>query len=201
MNFLYQNDLPMGLNLGDKIAIDTETTGLKLGRDKLCVVQISAGDGDAHLVQFKDKNYDAPNLRKILANNKILKIFHFARFDLMMLNSFFDIELENIYCTKIASKLARTYTDSHGLKSILSEILNIEISKKQQSSYWAGELTENQISYAAGDVLYLHKIQEKLNFILKNENRFDLANDCFSFLGTRAKLDIAGFQNEDIFRH
>jgi ribonuclease D len=159
MNFLYQNDLPADINLGNAIAIDTETTGLNLYRDKLCVIQLSDGGGDAHLVQFQTGDYLAPNLRKILFDEKILKIFHFARFDLAILQIFFDIEVKNIYCTKIASKLCRTYTDSHGLKALLSEVLSIEISKKQQSSYWRGDLSKEQIVYAAQDVLYLHEIK------------------------------------------
>lgn len=201
MNFLYQNDLPANIDLGNEIAIDTETTGLNLHRDKLCLVQLCDGNGDAHLVQFKNNDYHAPNLRKILFDEKILKIFHFARFDLAILNIFFEVEIKNIYCTKIASKICRTYTDAHGLKALLSELLCVEISKKQQSSYWRGELSKEQISYAAQDVLYLHKIKEKLNFMLKNENRLLLAEECFNFLPTRVKLDIIGFGNEQIFRH
>jgi ribonuclease D len=201
MNFLYQNDLPEDISLGDEIAIDTETTGLNLHRDKLCVVQISDGNGDAHLVQFQDDNYCAPNLKKILSNDNIIKIFHYARFDLAILKIFFDINLQNIYCTKISSKLCRTYSESHGLKTLLSELLSIEISKKQQSSYWRGQLSKEQISYAAQDVLYLHKIKEKLDFMLKNENRLSLAKECFSFLRTRVELDIIGFGGDQIFRH
>jgi len=201
MNFLYQNDLPSDIALGNQIAIDTETTGLNLFRDKLCVIQIADGKGDAHLVQFQNEDYKAPNLRKILSNDNIIKIFHFARFDMAILEIFFDIKLTNVYCTKIASKLCRTYTDSHSLKTLVNEFLNIEISKKQQSSYWRGNLDEKQIEYAAQDVLYLHKIKEKLDFMLKNENRLSLANKCFNFLPTRVALDILGFGNEQIFKH
>jgi ribonuclease D len=200
-NFLYQNDLPDNLEFGDSIAIDTETTGLKHYRDRLCVIQISSGDGDAHLVRFDIGNYSAPNLKKLLSNPKIQKIFHFARFDVAVLKNFLGVELENIYCTKIASKLVRTYTDSHGLKSLCKEILRIDLSKEQQSSDWGiGEISEDQIKYAASDVLYLHQLQARLNEMLIREGRMEIAKECFGFLKTRSILDLSGFEN-DIFSH
>ncbi len=200
-NFLYQNDLPDNLNFDNSIAIDTETTGLNLKRDRLCVIQISSGDGDAHLVRFDKGNYDAPNLKKLLSDEKIVKIFHFARFDLAILKSHLDVEMKNIYCTKIASKLIRTYSDAHGLKAICRELIGVELSKEQQSSDWANEnISEEQIKYAASDVLYLHRLKEKLDEMLKREGRFEIANQCFKFLQTRSALDLLGFEN-DIFSH
>lgn len=200
-NFLYQNDLPDDLNFGSSIAIDTETTGLRLNRDRLCIIQISNGDGDAHLVRFDKNNYNAPNLKKLLSDEKILKIFHFARFDLAVLKAHLGLEMSNIYCTKIASKLIRTYTDAHGLKAICKELIGVELSKEQQSSDWASEnVSEDQIKYAASDVLYLHRLREKLDEMLKREGRFEIANQCFEFLQTRSTLDLLGFEN-DIFSH
>ncbi len=200
-NFLYQNDLPDNLNLGDSIAIDTETTGLNLKRDRLCVIQISSGDGDAHLVRFDKDNYNAPNLKKLLSDPKILKIFHFARFDLAVLKSHLGVEIQNIYCTKIASKLIRTYTEAHGLKAICKELIGVELSKDQQSSDWGSEnISEDQIKYAASDVLYLHRLKEKLDEMLKREGRLEIANQCFKFLQTRSTLDLSGFEG-DIFSH
>jgi ribonuclease D len=201
VNFLYQNDLPDNLNLGNSIAIDTETTGLKIVRDRLCLIQISSGDGDAHLVRFDIGNYGAPNLKKLLSNPKILKIFHFARFDVAVLKQYLGIEMENIYCTKIASKLVRTYTDAHGLKSLCKELAKVDLSKEQQSSDWGiAEISEDQIKYAASDVLYLHQLKEKLDEMLVREGRMEIANQCFKFLKTRTDLDLAGFEN-DIFAH
>jgi len=201
-NFLYKNDLPDDLDLGNSIALDTETMGLKSHRDRLCLVQISKGDGNSHLVQFQKDNYAAPNLKKLLENDKILKIFHYARFDLDSLQKNLNIKIKNIYCTKIASKLTRTYSDSHGLKTLVNELLNIELSKKQQSSDWGNEtITEDQINYAASDVLYLHKIKEKLDMMLIRENRLELAKKCFDFLPVRSELDLSGFEDDDIFRH
>lgn len=201
-NILYINDIPADLKLGNSIAIDTETMGLKTKRDRLCVVQISSGDGNAHIVKFDGKNYDAPNLKKLLADEKILKIFHFARFDIAALNYYLNLDLKNIYCTKIASKLVRTYTDSHGLKSICEEFLSVEISKKQQSSDWGNsEISNAQIKYAAQDVLYLHQLKEKLDEMLKRENRKEIYDECIKFLSTRSKLDLEGFDNLDIFAH
>ena len=204
-NFLYQSDLPddifNALNQSQAIAIDSETTGLNLKRDRLCILQISSGDGDAHLVQFDAGNYDAPNLKKLFSNNKITKIFHFARFDVCVINKFLELDIKNIYCTKIASKLVRTYTEAHGLKAICKELLRVELSKEQQSSDWANsQITEDQIKYAASDVLYLHQLKEKLDVMLKREGRDRIANQCFEFLTTRAKLDLSGFEN-DIFSH
>ncbi len=200
-NFLYQNDLPDNLNLGSSIAIDTETTGLSLKRDRLCVIQISNGNGDAHLVRFEKGNYNAPNLKKLLSDEKVLKIFHFARFDLAVLKSHLDLEIKNIYCTKIASKLVRTYSDAHGLKAICKELINVELSKDQQSSDWGNEnISEDQIKYAASDVLYLHRLKEKLDEMLKREGRMEIANQCFQFLQTRSNLDLIGFEG-DIFSH
>lgn len=202
-NFLYKNDLPDNLDLGNIVAIDTETMGLKVKSDRLCVLQISSGDGNAHLVQF-DNNYDfsSPNLRKILENNQIQKIFHFARFDINMINFNFNIEMQNIFCTKIASKLVRTYSDHHGLKSLLSEILGVEISKQQQSSYWgADKLSKKQINYAASDVLHLHELKDNLVKMLKKENKLDLAKQCNKFLEIRSKIDLIGLENIDIFSH
>jgi ribonuclease D len=200
--FLYKNDLPDGLNLGESIAVDTETMGLNVLRDRLCLIQISAGNGDAHLVQFELGKYDAPNLRKILADEKVLKIFHFARFDMATLQHYLGVEVRNIYCTKIASKLTRTYTESHGLKTLCEEILGVEISKKQQSSDWGSvELHEKQKEYAASDVLYLHRLKEKLDEKLKREDRYGIFQSCLSFLPTRVKLDLEGFPNVNIFAH
>lgn len=199
-NFLYKNDLPDGLNLGNSIAIDTETMGLNNRRDRLCLIQISSGDGKAHLVQFDKDNFNAPNLVKLLTNKNILKIFHFARFDISILQLSFNIKIENIYCTKIASKLCRTYTDNHGLKVLAEELVQVELSKKQQSSYWGSkEISEEQIKYAASDVLYLHKIKDRLDEMLRREERMELAQKCFDFLQTRCDLDLLGF--DDIFKH
>jgi len=201
-NYLYKNDLPSDLNLGLEIAIDTETMGLNINRDRLCIMQISAGNGDAHLVQFEQNNYDAPNLKKLLSDEKVLKIFHFARFDVAVISRYLGVDLKNIYCTKIASKLIRTYTDAHGLKSLCDELLNIEISKKQQSSDWGNvEISKQQIDYAASDVLHLHKIKIRLDEMLKREGRYEDFQDCLNFLPTRAKLDLIGFPAADIFSH
>lgn len=200
-NYLHKNDLPDDVNFGLEIAIDTETMGLNVNRDRLCIIQISDGNGDAHLVQFEQNNYAAPNLKKLLSNDKILKIFHFARFDMAIINRYLGIQIKNIYCTKIASKLVRTYTDAHGLKSLCDELLGVEISKKQQSSDWGNkEITKQQIDYAASDVLHLHKIRIRLNEMLKREGRYEDFMRCIEFLPTRAKLDIEGFA-ADIFAH
>lgn len=199
-NFLYKGDLPENLNLGSSIAIDTETMGLNNKRDRLCLVQISSGNGDAHLIQFEKDILNAPNLVKILADKNILKIFHFARFDIGILKHSFNTNINNVYCTKIASKLCRTYTDNHGLKVLAEELVQVELSKKQQSSYWgSSEISEEQIKYAASDVLYLHKIKEKLDEMLRREGRMELAQKCFDFLQTRCDLDLLYF--DDIFKH
>jgi len=198
---LYQGDIPSNLKLGKSIAIDTETMGLNPSRDRLCLIQISSGDGNAHLVQFKDENYDAPNLKKLLSDPSVEKIFHFARFDIAVIWMYLDVLIANVYCTKIASKIARTYTGSHGLKANCEGVLGIELSKEQQSSYWgADKLTKKQMEYAAADVLYLHQLKEKLNEMLVREGRENLAKSCFEFLPTRALLDVAGW-HEDIFEH
>ncbi len=197
----HKNDLPKDLKFSNSIAIDTETMGLDFRRDRLCLVQISDGDDFAHLVQIK-KDTHYPNLSKILKNNKIKKIFHYARFDLAAIQKHMGIFCENIYCTKIASKLVRTYTDRHGLKELCKELINIDISKQKQSSDWGNEnLSNEQLKYAASDVLYLHKIKNELDIILKRENRQELAKTLFNFIGTRAYLDLNGWHEPDIFDH
>lgn len=199
---LYRGDLPSGLNLGPIVAIDSETMGLKPQRDRLCLIQLSSGDGNAHLVQFERCNYTAPNLVKLLEDPNITKVFHYARFDVAIIKKYLKVRTTSIYCTKIASKLVRTYTDKHGLKDLCKELLNVDLSKQQQSSDWgAKNLTEEQKTYAASDVLYLHKIKEILDQRLLREERDELAAFCFEFLQTRANLDLIGFENEDIFSH
>ena len=201
-NHLYQNDLPDGLDLGPVVAIDCETMGLNPHRDRLCVVQMSSGDGDAHLVQVEKGQTSAPNLARMLEDPNVLKLFHFGRFDIAAMYNAFGAVAAPVYCTKIASKLIRTYTDRHGLKYLLQELLGIDISKQQQSSDWgAPELTDAQLDYAASDVLYLHQLREKLDERLAREGRTDLAQACFGFLPTRAKLDLAGWPEIDIFAH
>ena len=199
---VYQNDLPDGLSFGASVAIDTETMGLNPIRDRLCLVQLSAGDGDAHLVQFADRNYAAPNLKRLLADQNVLKIFHFARFDVAVLQAYLGVTTRPIYCTKIASKLVRTFTDRHGLKELCRELLNVDLSKQQQSSDWgAPGLTPEQQSYAASDVLYLHRLKEILDGMLAREKRTHLAQACCDFLPARAELDLAGWPEFDIFAH
>ena len=199
---LYRGDLPTGLNLGSVVAIDSETMGLKPQRDRLCLIQLSSGDGNAHLVQFERCNYTAPNLVKLLEDPDITKVFHYARFDVAIIKKYLRAQTNSIYCTKIASKLVRTYTDKHGLKDLCKELLDLDLSKQQQSSDWgAKNLTEEQKKYAASDVLYLHKIKEILDQRLLREERDELAAFCFEFLQTRASLDLIGFENEDIFSH
>ena len=201
-NFTYSEDLPEDLDLGQIVAIDCETMGLNPGRDRLCVVQLSSGDGNTHIIQIEKGQAEAPNLVNLLSNDKILKLFHFGRFDIAILFSTFGVITSPVYCTKIASKIARTYTDRHGLKNLLSEILDVDISKQQQSSDWGAEhLSKAQIEYAATDVLYLHALREKLNEMLTRENRSELANECFKFLPSRAVLDIKGWNDIDIFEH
>jgi len=201
-NHLHKGDLPDGLDLGAAVAVDSETMGLRVGRDPLCVVQLSAGDGDAHIVQLDRQTYDAPNLKRLLADSKVLKIFHYGRFDIAMVMHHLGVTTTPIYCTKIASRLARTDTDCHGLKDVTRELLGIEISKAQQSSDWgAAALTPDQLSYAASDVLNLHALREKLNAMLVREGRMDLAQACFDFLPIRARLDLAGWEEVDIFAH
>jgi ribonuclease D len=199
---LHMGDLPDGADLGPLVAIDTETLGLNPHRDRLCLVQLSSGNGDAHLVQVAAGQLQAPNLTRILADPNVLKLFHFARFDLAVLAKTFNVMASPVYCTKVASKLVRTYTDRHGLKELARELLGIEISKQQQSSDWAAPtLTDAQQAYAASDVLYLHALREKLDAMLARENRADLAEACFGFLPTRAKLDLVGWPDTDIFSH
>lgn len=199
---VHKNDLPAGLKFGSRIAVDTETMGLIPARDRLCVVQISNGDGDAHIVQLNRDHYDAPNLKKLLDDKKVLKIFHFARFDIAIIKKYLGVSCTPVYCTRTASKLARTYTDKHGLRDVCKELLGVELNKQQQSSDWgAAVLTEDQLSYAANDVLYLHKLQDKFDEILGREGRKELAYKCFEFLPLRADLDLAGWANTDIFEH
>ena len=203
MNYLYQGDLPNNFELTSSIAVDTETMGLKHQRDRLCLVQLSNGDGNAHLIQLgSDFGYKAENIKALMKNKKIVKIFHYARFDLGVIKKYLGIMPSNVYCTKIASKIARTYSDKHGLRELCRELLGIEISKQQQSSYWgANVLSENQLQYAANDVLYLHKIKEKLDEILIRENRLELVLEAFKYLPSRTELDLRGWINTDIFSH
>jgi ribonuclease D len=199
---LHKGDLPAGLKFPRGVAIDTETLGLNPHRDRLCLVQLSAGDGIAHLVQFDGENYAAPRLKALLKDPKITKIFHFARFDVAVLEKYLGVDTAPVYCTKIASKLVRTYTDRHGLKDLCAELLGVELSKQQQSSDWgAAELSQNQLAYAASDVLHLHKLKARLDEMLEREGRTDFADSAFAFLATRAKLDLAGFGEIDIFAH
>ncbi len=201
-NYLYQNDLPDDLDLGNSVAIDCETMGLNPHRDRLCLVQISSGDGNAHLVQIAKGQASAPNLERLLKDPNVLKLFHFGRFDIAVMYHAFGALAAPVYCTKIASKLVRTYTDRHGLKNLLDELLKVDISKLQQMSDWgASELTEAQLAYAASDVLYLHRMKEKLDERLEREGRTDLAQAAFDFLPTRARLDLAGWPETDIFAH
>ena len=201
-NHLYKDDLPDGLNLGPVVAVDSETMGLNTFRDRLCVVQLSSGDGDAHLVQLDGDNFEAPRLKALLSDKNVLKIFHFARFDVAAFLYWLGVKTAPIYCTKIASKLTRTYTDRHGLKDLTRELLSVDMSKQQQSSDWgARDLTDAQIEYAASDVLYLHALREKLHAMLAREGRTDLAQACFEFLPHRAALDLAGWPETDIFAH
>lgn len=198
---LHQNDLPDDLDLGPVVAIDTETMGLLPARDRLCLVQLSSGDGTAHLVQMVDGNFDAPNLKRLISDETVQKLFHFARFDVAILRKYLGVDCPNVYCTKIASRLVRTYTDRHGLKHICRELLGVELSKQQQSSDWgAVELSTEQMNYAASDVYYLHKLKAQLDMMLKREGREDMAQACFAFLQMRAELDLKGW-NYDIFEH
>ena len=197
----YENDLPESLDLGNLVAIDTETMGLNPARDRLCLVQLSSGNGTCHLVKIIDLRKKPKNLLKLLNNVKVQKIFHFARFDVAVLKHTYDINIKNVYCTKIASKLARTYTDKHGYKDLCRELLNETISKVEQSSDWGGKLSKDQKEYAASDVLHLHKIKKKLDSILVREDRINLANACFEFISHRTNLDLCGWQDVDIFKH
>ncbi len=201
-NHLHKNDLPEGIDFGAAVAVDSETLGLNTLRDRLCVVQLSAGDGDAHLVQLEQGAYAAPRLKALLSDASVLKIFHFARFDVAAFLYWLGVETTSVYCTKIASRLTRTYTDRHGLKDLTRELLGVEMSKQQQSSDWgAQELSPAQIDYAASDVLYLHALKEKLDQMLMRENRTEMAQACFDFLPVRARLDLSGWSEDDIFAH
>ena len=199
---LHKGDLPDGVDFGDSVAIDTETLGLVPRRDRLCVVQLSRGDNTAHVVQIAAGQKEAPNLTKLLADSRVTKLFHYARFDIAVLYAAFGTMAAPIYCTKIASKLVRTYTDRHGLKDLARELLGVDLSKQQQSSDWAADtLSEAQIAYAASDVLHLHALRAKLDTMLARDGRRDFAAACFDFLPTRAKLDLLGWQDADIFSH
>ena len=198
----HKGDLPAGLDLGPAVAVDTETMGLSLMRDMLCVVQLSAGDGDAHVVQMDRKSYDCPNLKALLSDPGTEKILHFARFDVAMVERYLGVTLAPVFCTKIASKLCRTYTDRHGLKDVTRELIGVDMNKQQQSSDWgADELSPAQLEYAASDVLHLHALRDRLTMMLEREDRMALARACFDFLPMRAKLDLAGWPETDIFAH
>jgi ribonuclease D len=198
----HEGDLPDGLDLGAVVAIDTETMGLRLGRDPLCVAQLSAGDGDSHIVRFGRPGYHAPNLKRLLADPAVLKLFHYGRFDIAMFALHLGVTTAPVYCTKIASKLARTYTDRHGLKDLVRELVGAEMSKAQQSSDWGAErLSPEQLVYAASDVAYLHALRTRLDLMLEREGRMDLARAAFEYLPWRAKLDVAGWEDVDIFAH
>ena len=198
----YQDDLPDGLDLGTEVAIDCETMGLNPHRDRLCLVQLSGGDGDAHLVQIRQDVTDAPNLSALLRDPTVLKLFHYGRFDIAVMLHRFGVLTTPVYCTKIASKLVRTYTDRHGLKNLLQELLSVDISKLQQSSDWGADaLTDDQKAYAASDVLYLHRLKGVLDAMLAREGRVELAQAAFDFLPTRARLDLLGWPETDIFAH
>ncbi|NIY97376.1 MAG: ribonuclease D [Rhodobacteraceae bacterium] len=201
-NHLYKGDLPDGLDLGPVVAIDCETMGLDPHRDRLCVVQLSGGDGNAHLVQVARGQTEAPNLCRLLRDETVLKLFHFGRFDIAAMYHAFGALAAPVYCTKIASRMVRTYTDRHGLKALTQELLSVDISKQQQSSDWgAADLTAAQLDYAASDVLYLHQLRDRLNGMLEREGRTALAQACFDFLPTRALLDLEGWPETDIFAH
>jgi ribonuclease D len=199
---LYKNDIPNDLKFSGAIAVDTETLGLRPTRDRLCLVQISAGDGVAHIVQFDGTNYEAPNLKALLSDRDIVKIFHYARFDIAVIAHYLNVHAAPLWCTKVASKLARTYTDRHGLKDLCRELLGVDLSKQQQSSDWAAvELSDAQLNYAASDVLYLHELKDRLDMMLTREGRRPMAEACFDFLLVRAAMDMSGFEDMDIFSH
>lgn len=198
---LHQDDLPADVSFGAAVAVDCETMGLNLQRDRLCVIQLSAGDGTAHLVQFRN-GYDAPNLKRLLGDPQVTKLYHFARFDLAAIEHYLGITAAPVYCTKVASRLVRTFTDRHGLKDLCGDLLGVSLSKQQQSSDWgAAELSEEQLRYAAADVLHLHALRERLDLMLAREGRGELAEAMFEFLPTRAKLDLAGWDEVDVFAH
>lgn len=199
---LHKNDLPEGLSFTGSIAVDTETLGLKPSRDRLCLVQLSAGDGEVHIVQFDADTYDAPNLKAVLNDRQLVKIFHYARFDLAVIAQYLNVHAAPLWCTKIASKLVRTYTDRHGLKDLCRELLSVDLSKAQQSSDWgAPQLSDAQLNYAASDVLHLHALKEKLETMLDREGRRPMAEACFDFVLVRSAMDLAGWEDMDIFAH
>ena len=199
---LHKNDLPEGVSFSGDIAVDTETLGLKPSRDRLCLVQLSAGDGDVHIVQLDGENYDAPNLKVVLGDRSLVKIFHYARFDLAVIAQYLNVHAAPLWCTKIASKLTRTYTDRHGLKDLCRELLGVDLSKAQQSSDWgAPDLSDAQLNYAASDVLHLHALKDKLETMLDREGRRPMAEACFEFVLVRAAMDLAGWDDLDIFAH
>ncbi|CAO3380001.1 ribonuclease D [Azospirillum argentinense] len=204
---LHDGDLPDGLDLkslarGGAVAIDTETMGLNPHRDRLCLVQLSPGDGTVHLVQFRKGQYEAPNLKRLLTDPEVTKLFHFARFDVAVMRAYLGVSCQPVYCTKVASKLVRTFTDKHGLKDLVRDLLGVELSKQQQSSDWgAAELTPEQMKYAASDVLHLHDLKEKLDVMLAREGRTHLAKACFDFLPARGELDLGGWEQPDILSH
>jgi ribonuclease D len=199
---VHKRDLPETARFGDSVAIDTETLGLNLHRDRLCVVQLSAGDGTADVVQIERGQTSAPNVMRLLTDPAVVKIFHFGRFDIAKLSAAFGVDVGPVYCTKIASKLVRTYTDRHGLKDLVRELLGVDLSKQQQSSDWAAEtLSDAQLAYAASDVLHLHALRQKLDFMLAREGRAEIARSCFEFLPARARLDLMGWDEQDIFSH
>lgn len=198
----YKYDIPEGLKLEGDIAIDTEAMGLNVGRDRLCVVQLSCGDGEAHIVHFPSPGYEAPNLRALLGDGSRQKIFHFGRFDIAIIEHYLGLEIANVFCTKLASRLCRTFTESHGLKELCSELLDVKLNKQQRSSDWGAEsLTQEQIAYAGSDVLYLHALRGKLVEMLHREGRFEVALRCFEFLPIRARLDLMGWPDVDLFAH
>ena len=199
---LHKNDLPEGVSFSGAIAVDTETLGLKPSRDRLCLVQLSAGDGEVHIVQLDGENYDAPNLKAVLGDRSLVKIFHYARFDLAVIAQYLNVHAAPLWCTKIASKLTRTYTDRHGLKDLCRELLGVDLSKAQQSSDWgAPDLSNAQLNYAASDVLHLHALKDKLETMLDREGRRPMAEACFEFVLVRAAMDLAGWDDLDIFAH
>lgn len=197
---LHKQDLPDEIKFSDKIAIDCEFTGLNIERDRLCLLQISSGENDAHIIQLNKDNYDAPNLKKILSDKNIIKLFHFARADLLFIKKYLEVDVENVHCTKVMSKIARSYSDKHGLKDLIKEFIGIDISKQLQTSYFGGELSDKQLKYCAQDVVYLHKIYASLKKILEREKRIDLYNETIMFINTRVKLDFASFK-DDIWSH
>lgn len=201
-NYVHKGDLPTDVVFDGDLAVDTEAMGLNNLRDRLCVVQLSDGKGDAHLVQIDPKTFKAPRLKALMEDTSRVKIFHFARFDVAILKHYLDADVQPIYCTKIASKLVRTFTDRHGFKDLCRDLISVDVSKQQQSSDWgANDLTPEQVNYAASDVLYLHQLREKLDVLLAREDRTSLAHECFKFLPTRAALDLAGWPESDIFAH